>query len=112
MAAPSILQDGWTSVFPFGRVLTMVIDRENGMKLTWFGHSAFRIDVGHPIILIDPFLSGNPRFAGDPVAASAGATHVVLTDGHDDHVGDAAEILTQTKAQLIGNYEICMFLNA
>jgi len=81
------------------------------MKLTWFGHSAFRIDVSHSIILIDPFLSGNPRFGGDPVAATAGATHVILTHGHDDHVGDAAEILQRTKAQLISNYEICMFLN-
>jgi L-ascorbate metabolism protein UlaG (beta-lactamase superfamily) len=82
------------------------------MKLTWFGHSALRLEVGHSIILIDPFLSGNPRFRGDPVAASAGATHVILTHGHDDHVGDAAAILLRTKAQLISNYEICMFLNA
>jgi L-ascorbate metabolism protein UlaG (beta-lactamase superfamily) len=35
-----------------------------------------------------------------------------LTHEHDDHVGDAAEILKRTKAQLISNYEICMFLNA
>ncbi len=82
------------------------------MKLTWFGHSAFRIEVGHSIILIDPFLRGNPRFSGDAVAASAGTTHVILTHGHDDHVGDAAEILARTKAQLISNYEICMVLNA
>jgi L-ascorbate metabolism protein UlaG (beta-lactamase superfamily) len=82
------------------------------MKLTWFSHSAFRIEVGHSIIVIDPFLTGNPRFSGDAVAASAGATHVILTHGHDDHVGDAVEILKRTKAQLISNYEICMFLNA
>src|SRR5450631_1669831 len=82
------------------------------MKLTWFGHSAFRIDVDHSIILMDPFLTGNPRFGGDPTAVSAGATHVILTHGHDDHVGDAVEILRRTGAQLISNYEICMFLNA
>jgi L-ascorbate metabolism protein UlaG (beta-lactamase superfamily) len=82
------------------------------MKLTWFGHSAFRIDVGHSVILMDPFLTGNPRFKGDPIAATTGATHVVLTHGHDDHVGDALAILRRTKAQLISNYEICMFFNS
>jgi L-ascorbate metabolism protein UlaG (beta-lactamase superfamily) len=80
------------------------------MKLTWFGHSAFRLEIGHSIILIDPFLTGNPSFKGDAVAASAGATHVLLTHGHDDHVGDAAAIVSRNKAQLIANYEICSYL--
>ena len=33
------------------------------MKITYFGHSAFRIDTGASVILIDPFLTGNPRAA-------------------------------------------------
>jgi L-ascorbate metabolism protein UlaG (beta-lactamase superfamily) len=82
------------------------------MKLTWFGHSAFRLEMGHSVILIDPFLTGNSRFRGDVASASAGATHVILTHGHDDHTGDAADILTRTKAQLISNYEVCMYFNA
>ena len=36
------------------------------MKLTWFGHSAFRVEFGNARILIDPFLTGNPTFKGDP----------------------------------------------
>jgi len=32
------------------------------MKLTWHGHSAFRIEAGAAEILIDPFLSGNPSW--------------------------------------------------
>jgi hypothetical protein len=32
------------------------------MKLTWHGHSAFRIEAGAAKILIDPFLSDNPSW--------------------------------------------------
>jgi hypothetical protein len=34
------------------------------MKITWFGHSAFRVDTGDAAIMIDPFLSGNPTWEG------------------------------------------------
>jgi L-ascorbate metabolism protein UlaG (beta-lactamase superfamily) len=80
------------------------------MKLIWLGHSAFRIELGTAVILIDPFLSGNPKFTGDP--EQAGTTHILLTHGHDDHIGDAAKIAKSTGAQIISNFEICMFLNA
>ena len=32
------------------------------MKITWFGHSCFRVETGKSIVLIDPFLKGNPTF--------------------------------------------------
>jgi len=80
------------------------------MKLTWFGHSAYRLEFGSSVVMIDPFLTGNPVFAGDAGAAAAGATHVVLTHGHADHVGDALEICQRTGARLVANYEICMWL--
>ena len=82
------------------------------MNLTWLGHSAFRIETGRSVILTDPFLSGNPKFTGDVAQASAGATHIVLSHGHDDHIGDTVEIAKATGAQLISNFEICMFLSA
>jgi L-ascorbate metabolism protein UlaG (beta-lactamase superfamily) len=80
------------------------------MKLTWFGHSAYRLEFGGAVVMIDPFLTGNPSFTGDPVAASAGATHVLLTHGHADHVGDALAIHQRTGAKVVANYEICMWL--
>ena len=82
------------------------------MKITWFGHSAFRVEAGGAAILIDPFLTGNPAFEGDADAASAGCTHVVLTHGHDDHVGDTPAILEKSGAQLVANYEICMWISS
>ncbi len=80
------------------------------MKVTWLGHSAFRIDLPEAVILIDPFLSGNPKFKGTVAEASAGTTHIVLTHGHDDHVGDTAAIAKATGAQIVSNFEICMYL--
>ncbi|PLX36816.1 MAG: metal-dependent hydrolase [Hyphomicrobiales bacterium] len=82
------------------------------MKLTWFGHSAFRIDIKDASILIDPFLSGNPLYEGTVEAASEGVTHVVLTHGHDDHIGDAIPICKATGALLTSNFEICMWAAA
>ena len=63
------------------------------MKITWLGHSGFRIEIGAAVLLIDPWLSGNPMFpAGRRAEAIAGATHLLLTHGHGDHIGDAVAI--------------------
>jgi L-ascorbate metabolism protein UlaG (beta-lactamase superfamily) len=79
------------------------------MKLTWFGHSAFRVEIPGAVIMIDPFLA-NPTFGGDQKAAYAGANFVVLTHGHDDHIGSTVEICQATGATLIANFEVCMYL--
>jgi len=80
------------------------------MDITWYGHSAFRIDAAPAHILIDPFLSGNPGWGQGWEEAAAGVTHVLLTHGHNDHVGDALAILRKTGAMLVANFEICMHL--
>jgi L-ascorbate metabolism protein UlaG (beta-lactamase superfamily) len=80
------------------------------MKLTWFGHSAFRLDFAKSVVLIDPFLTGNPSFKGDRAAAIAGTTHILLTHGHSDHVGDTLEIAAETGAKVITNFDLCMAL--
>ncbi|MBI1868211.1 MAG: metal-dependent hydrolase [Methylocystis sp.] len=80
------------------------------MKITWLGHSAFRVETRACVILFDPFLTGNPKFAGSFDEATRGATHILLTHGHDDHIGDAARIAKETGAQIVANYEICMCL--
>lgn len=78
--------------------------------LTWYGHSAFRLDVGDDVVLIDPFLTDN---AYAPVSAEeVGADYILITHGHGDHVGDAVSIAQRTGALVISNFEICNWLQA
>lgn len=80
------------------------------MQLTWFGHSAFRLDLPGASVLIDPFFTGNPAFEGDAVAAGKGVSHIVVTHGHGDHVGDTLAIAAANDATVITNYDLCMHL--
>jgi L-ascorbate metabolism protein UlaG (beta-lactamase superfamily) len=80
------------------------------MQITWFGHSAFRLDFGGKAVLIDPFFTGNPAFVSDKAAAIKGVTHIVLTHGHADHVGDTLDIAKSTGAPVVTNFDLCMWL--
>ena len=80
------------------------------MKITWYGHSCFGVGLGDRNILIDPFFFGPFEDAAKKSAAIAGTTHVLLTHGHDDHIGDALGICRETGAMLVANFEICMYL--
>ena len=80
------------------------------MQITWYGHSAFRLDFAGKAVLIDPFFTGNPAFVSDKAAAIRGVTHIVLTHGHGDHVGDALDISEKTGAPVVTNYDLCMWL--
>ncbi|MCV3240464.1 metal-dependent hydrolase [Mesorhizobium sp. ZC-5] len=77
------------------------------MKLTWYGQSAFKIEAAGASILIDPFLSHNPLWKKGWEGPAEGVTHVLLTHGHGDHVGDSLDILKKTGAMLVANPEIC-----
>jgi len=80
------------------------------MQITWYGHSAFRLDFAGKAVLIDPFFSGNPAFVSDKAAAIKGVTEIVLTHGHGDHVGDTLDIAKQNGATVTTNYDLCMWL--
>lgn len=83
------------------------------MKITWFGHSCFRVELGASRILIDPFLTGNPTFekAGIPeIDVIDDATHVALTHGHEDHLGDTVKICKETGATLLAVHELATYL--
>jgi L-ascorbate metabolism protein UlaG (beta-lactamase superfamily) len=83
------------------------------MKITWLGHSGFRIEAGGQVLLIDPWLTGNPVFpAARRAEAIKGATAILVSHGHGDHSGDAAAIAKETGAKIVGVYELASWLAA
>lgn len=80
------------------------------MKITWFGHSAFRLDFADNVVLIDPFFTNNPAFDGSMEKAVEGTTHILITHAHGDHVGDTLQIAKMTGAKVVTNYDLCMYL--
>ena len=83
------------------------------MKITWFGHSCFRVETGESRILIDPFLTGNPTFEKASIPwtdVTEGVTHVALTHGHEDHVGDTVRVSKETGTTLIAVHELASYL--
>ncbi|CAM5766872.1 hypothetical protein LMIY3S_01967 [Labrys miyagiensis] len=80
------------------------------MRITWLGHAAFRVEFDDRAVLFDPFLTGNPAFTGDRAAVSAGISHILLTHGHIDHVGDTIELAKETGATVVSNADLVTFL--
>ena len=77
------------------------------MKLTWLGHSGFRMEIEDQVLLIDPWLTGNPMFPEDRRAeAIAGATHILLTHGHGDHSADVVAIAKELSIPVVGIYDL------
>ncbi len=75
------------------------------VKVTWFGHAAFKIEIANKIVLVDPWLDGNPT---SPVKASdiTKADIVYVTHDHGDHVGDAFGICKRTNATFVAAVEL------
>jgi L-ascorbate metabolism protein UlaG (beta-lactamase superfamily) len=82
------------------------------MRITWYGHSAFRLDFKDKAALIDPFFTDNPGVGGDTAAAEKGLTHILVTHGHFDHLGDTVAISQRTGAKVVTNFDLCMWIAA
>ncbi len=78
------------------------------VKVTWFGHATFGLDVDGHKVLIDPFFSDNPAAAVS--ADTVEADFIVVSHGHGDHVGDTVAIAQRTGATVISNFEIVNWL--
>jgi len=74
-------------------------------KLKWLGHAGFEIELGGTIVLIDPWLNGNPKAACKPSEIEK-ADIVCVTHDHGDHLGDSIEICKRTGAVFLGTYEL------
>ena len=77
-------------------------------KIRWLGHSGFEIELINKIVLVDPWLDGNP-LAPIRAADIKKADIVCVTHDHADHLGDAIQICKQTGATFIGIYELSVY---
>jgi L-ascorbate metabolism protein UlaG (beta-lactamase superfamily) len=70
----------------------------------WLGHSAFHLSGGGADVLVDPFLTGNPKAAAS--ADELPADVILLTHGHGDHLGDTVAIAKRTGATVVAIVEL------
>ena len=70
----------------------------------WLGHSAFHLSGGGADVLVDPFLTGNPKAAASADELPADA--ILLTHGHGDHLGDTVDIAKRTGATVLAIVEL------
>jgi L-ascorbate metabolism protein UlaG (beta-lactamase superfamily) len=80
------------------------------MKLTYYGHSCFAVEVNGKSLLFDPFISPN-ELAKDIRIADINADYILLSHGHADHIADCIAIAQSTGAKVICNWEIHAWLN-
>ncbi|HEY0213334.1 MAG TPA: metal-dependent hydrolase [Paenirhodobacter sp.] len=80
------------------------------MKLYWLGHAGFRLEIEDAVILIDPWMAGNPVFPAERRAeAIKGATHILLTHGHGDHAGDTLAIAKELNIPVAGIFDLISY---
>ncbi len=83
------------------------------MKIIWLGHGAFRIELEDQVLLIDPWLTGNPMLdEGQHAEALEGATQILITHGHGDHTGDLEMVAQKTGAPVAGMVELMGWFEA
>lgn len=75
------------------------------MKLSFYGHASFSVEVTGKTILFDPFISPNPA-AKDIDINALKADYIFLSHGHGDHIADAVPIAKNTGAKCVGSAEM------
>ena len=80
------------------------------MKITFLGHASLHLQIGSTNILVDPFISGNPK-AENINVNTLQADYILITHAHQDHILDVEAIAKRTGAKVISNYEIVTYYN-
>ena len=77
------------------------------MKIIWLGHGSFRIEIEDQVLLLDPWLTGNPVLPEDQHdAAVSGGTHLLLTHAHADHSSDMIALANNLNIPIVGQYDL------
>lgn len=81
------------------------------MQLTYYGHSAFQLEIKGTTILVDPFITGNKHAEGVVSADDLNPDVILLTHAHGDHWGDAPDIARRSGAVVVANFEITNYIS-
>ena len=80
------------------------------MRLTYFGHACFRLEVAGVRLVLDPYLKDNPH--GRVAPATVPCDFVLCTHAHEDHIGDALELAQLHGATIVAPYELAEYFSA
>ena len=77
------------------------------MNIIWLGHASCRIEIAGQILLIDPWLNGNPMLPeAFHARATEGATHILLTHGHFDHICDSLPLAKEKDIPVVAQFDL------
>jgi L-ascorbate metabolism protein UlaG (beta-lactamase superfamily) len=79
------------------------------MNISYYGHSCFGVEINGKHLLFDPYISPN-ELAKNIDATNVKADFILISHGHEDHIADAVSIAKRTKATVVCNYEIHVWL--
>ncbi len=80
------------------------------MRLTYFGHAAFRLELAGQRLVFDPYLSANPHGAVDP--RDVPCDYVLCSHAHEDHILNAMDLARQHGATIVAPYELAEHFGA
>ncbi|MEP0211897.1 MAG: metal-dependent hydrolase [Cellulophaga sp.] len=79
------------------------------MKITFLGHATLLLEVGGKTVLVDPFISGNPKNNNQVDKDTLNPDYILVTHAHQDHVLDVEDIAKRTNAVIVSNFEIATY---
>ena len=83
----------------------------NGLQLTWLGHSTVKLEFGGQTILIDPWVMNNP-VCPDALKTFDKIDTILITHGHSDHIGDAEELAKKHSPAVVAMVEVARWLES
>jgi len=78
------------------------------MKVTYYGHACFGVQLANRTLLFDPFITGN-ELARNIDPKNIAADYILISHAHSDHMADAADIAKRTGATIVSNYELTVW---
>jgi L-ascorbate metabolism protein UlaG (beta-lactamase superfamily) len=83
-----------------------------GTRVTWLGHATVLVQTARGTnILIDPFLTHNPKYPKDFVLPEK-IQYILLTHGHDDHIADVVPVAAKHGSTVVAIYELASWVSA